>query len=231
MSDPDIDDIAHMAASEGKEVSRDLKQVLLSGLALTVPLLITVLVLLWAFGWVSNALGPFAGLLNALGLTQGLSEALTELTAAALLFGVIFAVGFVARHGPETDLSHRVDVLMEELPGVGTIYTSVERMSDIIVEGDTESFREVKLVEFPHAGSYALAFLTADTPTEIEDAADCDDMMTVFVPMAPNPVMGGHLLNLPRDRVYDVELSVEEGMEAIITTGMAIDENAFNESE
>lgn len=226
MSSPDIDDIAEVAASEGKEVSRDLKQILLSGLTLTVPLFITVLVLLWAFGWVTNALGPLAGLLDTLGFTSGLGDVLTELIAAALILGVIFTVGVAAQHGPETDLSRRFDLLMEDLPGIGTIYTSVDRMSDVIVEGDTESFQEVKLVEFPHEDSYALAFLTADTPTEIEAAADSDEMVTVFVPMAPNPVMGGHLLNLPRDRVYDVDLSVEEGMEAIITTGMAIDENA-----
>ena len=48
--------------------------------------------------------------------------------------------------------------------------------------------------------------------------------------MTPNPVMGGHLLNLPSERVYDIDLSVEQGMEAIVTTGIAIDESARDRS-
>lgn len=225
MSKSDVNDLANVAASETKEVQQDLKQILLSGVVLTVPFFVTLLVLLWAIGWVRGALGPFAGLLNALGLTLGLSVLLTELTAFGVVLGVILVVGFAAQHGPNTNLAHRFDILMEDLPGIGSIYSSVEEMSDLIVAGDTESFQEVKLVEFPREESYALAFLTADTATELEDAVDDADLVTVFVPMAPNPVMGGHLLSLPRDRVYDVGLSVEEGMEAIMTTGMTLDAN------
>jgi len=228
VSRPDIDGLAHEAASETREVRRDFKQILLSGLALTVPFFITLLVLIWAFGWITSALGPLANLLNALGATQGLGELLTELTALGIVLGVIFTVGFAAQHGPNTNLTKRVDILMEDLPGIGSIYTSVEQMSDLIVAGDTESFREVKLVEFPREGSYALAFLTADTSPPLEAAADGEDLLTVFVPMAPNPVMGGHLLNLPRDRVHDVDLSVEEGMEAVVSMGMTIDRNNYD---
>ena len=231
MSSPDLTDITSAAASETKEMERDLKQILLSGLVLTVPFFITILVLLWALGLVSGALRPLAGLLNALGLTQGLSDLLTELTAFGIVLGIVLIVGFAAHHGPEMNVAHRFDILMEDLPGIGSIYTSVEEMSDLIVAGDTESFREVKLVEFPREGSFALAFLTADTTADVEDAADCEDMLTVFVPMAPNPVMGGHLLSLPRERVYDVDLSIEEGMEAIMTTGMSIDKHAHGNTE
>ncbi|WP_459192905.1 DUF502 domain-containing protein [Halosimplex sp. J119] len=225
MSRPDVDDIAHVAAEESQAVRRDLRQTFLSGLALTIPFFITVIVLLWVLGTVSSALTPLANAIVALGPGEEMSRWLVELLAAALVFGVIFLVGFAAQHGPETAIADRFDVLMEDLPGVGSIYTSVERMSDVLVEGDTESFREVKIVEFPREDCFALAFLTADTPREIESAADDADMQTVFVPMAPNPVMGGHLVNLPEERVFDVDLSVEEGMQAIMTTGMAIDEN------
>jgi len=231
MSNPDIDDVDRVAASETTEIRRDLKQVLLSGIVLTVPFFVTILVLMWAFGWVADTLGPLAGLLNALGFTQGLSNLLTELAALGVVLGVILAVGLIAQHGPDTNLSHRVDVLMEDLPGIGAIYQGVEEMSEVIVAGDTDSFREVKLVEFPREESYALAFVTADTAAEFEDIVGCEDMLTVFVPMAPNPVMGGHLLSLPADRVYDVDLSVEEGMEAVMTTGMTIDRNVSGDAE
>jgi len=230
MSGSDIDDVAHAAAVERGKVRRDLRQTMLSGVALTVPFFVTVLILVWMLNAVTNALAPVVDVLVVFGPIEGETPLLAETLAAGLLVGLIFLVGFAAQHGPETHLSNRVDVLMEDIPGVGSIYTSVERMSDVLLEGDTESFREVKLVEFPREGSYAIAFLTADPVAEIEDAVGEEELLTVFVPMAPNPVMGGHLVTLPRDRVADVDLSVEEGMEAIMTTGLAIDEEAREES-
>jgi uncharacterized membrane protein len=164
------------------------------------------------------------------GVVEGTSSLLVEALAAALIFGVVFGVGLLAQHGPNTHFADRVDVLMEDIPGLGSIYSGVERMSDVLLEGDTQSFQEVKIVEFPHEGSFAICFLTAQSPREITEVAEHEDMQTVFVPMAPNPVMGGHLLNLPRERVYDVDLSVEQGMEAIMTTGIAIDESAQDRS-
>jgi uncharacterized membrane protein len=226
MSRSDVDDIAHAAAVEGRAVERDFRQTMLSGLALTVPFLITVLVLLWAFGFVTDALSPLVTVLNAVGPVGELSTILVELLAGAIVVAFVFLVGLAAQHGPDTHFAQRIDAVMEDVPGIGSIYTSVERMSDVMVEGDTESFRDVKIVEFPREGNFVLAFLTADTPHEIENAVGADDMTTVFVPMAPNPVMGGHLLNVPADRVFDVNLTVEQGMQAIMTTGMAVDEDA-----
>jgi hypothetical protein len=47
-------------------------------------------------------------------------------------------------------------------------------------------------------------------------------MVTLFMPMAPNPVMGGFVIHVSRDRVVDVDLTVEEGIRSIVTSGVAI---------
>jgi uncharacterized membrane protein len=39
--------------------------------------------------------------------------------------------------------------------------------------------------------------------------------------MAPNPVMGGYVLHVAEEHVYDVDLTVEEGIQAIVTSGVA----------
>lgn len=230
MSGPDLDDLTDVAAAESRKMQRDLRQTLLSGVALTVPFLVTLLILTWALNVVSNALTPLADVMIGVGPFDGSNRMIVEGLAILTIFGLIFAVGLAAQHGPETDLGRRVDLLMEDVPGVGSIYTSVERMSTVLLESDTESFQEVKLVEFPADGSFAIAFLTADAPSVVQEATSGEDMVTVFVPMAPNPVMGGHLLTLERDRVYDVDLTVEQGMQAIITTGITVDETAADGS-
>jgi uncharacterized membrane protein len=231
MSVPDADEIASAAATEGRVIERDLRQTMLSGAAITIPFFITLLVLAWVLNFLSNALSPVASLLVHLGPGEGMSSVLVELLAGAIVIATIFLVGLAARRAPTHGMGSRVDALMSDLPGIGSIYTSVNRMSEVMLESDTESFQEVKLVEFPRDESYALGFLTSEPPAEITSAAGHDEMVTVFVPMAPNPVMGGHLLNLPEERVYDVDMPVEEGMQAIMTTGVAIDESIHDESE
>jgi uncharacterized membrane protein len=46
-------------------------------------------------------------------------------------------------------------------------------------------------------------------------------MVTMFLPMAPNPVTGGFLTHVPRSRVHDVDMTVEEGIRSILTSGVA----------
>jgi uncharacterized membrane protein len=50
-------------------------------------------------------------------------------------------------------------------------------------------------------------------------------MVSVFMPMAPNPFMGGFVLHVAADRVHDVDMSVEEGIQAVVSSGIAVDEN------
>jgi len=55
-------------------------------------------------------------------------------------------------------------------------------------------------------------------------AAAETDMVTLFLPLAPNPVMGGFLTHIPRDRVSDVDMTVEEAVRIVITSGIATDD-------
>jgi hypothetical protein len=105
---------------------------------------------------------------------------------------------------------------------VGSVYQSFRQMSEVMLDSDAENFREVKLVEFPHEGVYALGFVTAETPPAVADAVGHGQMYTMFLPMAPNPVMGGHLLHVPASRVYEVDMTVEEGVQAVVTSGVAV---------
>jgi hypothetical protein len=95
-----------------------------------------------------------------------------------------------------------------------------------MLESDAQNFREVKLVEFPHEGAYTLGFVTTETPEALRRPAGHEEMLTLFLPLAPNPVMGGHLVHVPADRVRDVEMSVEEGVRTVVTSGVAVGDGA-----
>ncbi|MFB6302593.1 MAG: DUF502 domain-containing protein [Haloferacaceae archaeon] len=220
--------LPHSDRAVGGSIRRTLRQSFIRGVALTIPLIVTLLVFGFAVRSLSRVVVPVVeGVALLLGVGPMPTVAM-ELAALLLLFWFVIAVGFVAerRTGRESRLGRTVDDLMARVPGLGSIYTGVQRLSSVLLSKDTESFREVKLLEFPDEGSYMLCYVTARPPATVREGAGTDEMVTLFVPLAPNPVMGGFLVYAPTERVHDVDLTVEESMQAIITSGVAIDPNA-----
>jgi uncharacterized membrane protein len=198
------------------------RQAFVTGAAVTLPLIVTLIVLGVVVDFVSKQLNPVVGLLTSIAGVGGASDATLKLVAIVAILLVIFCIGVLTERRPTgTGFGALFDTLVSRIPGVGSLYQSLDEMSGLLLDSDTDSFREVKLVEFPAAGSYAFAFLTADTPDVVQSATDHDDMVTVFLPMAPNPVMGGHVLHVSEERVRDVDMTVEEGIQSIVTSGVA----------
>lgn len=56
-----------------------------------------------------------------------------------------------------------------------------------------------------------------------ESAAPVSGMTTLFLPLAPNPVMGGFLTHVPDERVMPVDMTVREAARIIITSGIGAD--------
>ncbi|RXK51113.1 DUF502 domain-containing protein [Halorientalis pallida] len=202
-----------------------LRSAFLTGFAVTIPLIVTLLVLGFAVNFLTNTVNPFVGVVDAAFGTEQLPEVVAEGVVIGVVLVSILVVGLVAEQHPANgSIDETVTQVVSRIPGVGSLYRSVDEMSELLMNSETESFQEVKLVEFPDRDSYAVAFVTADTPDVIETATENDAMTTLYLPMAPNPVMGGHVIHVPNDRVFDVDMSVEEGLQSIVTSGVAVEE-------
>jgi len=207
-------------------VRRRLREAMLTGIGLTVPLIVTVIVMLFFANFLGNFLTPVARVLSgALGLGTGYHVVVLELLTVVTMIGFILCIGLVAESTSGQRIEQTFDAAMARIPAVGSVYTSVNEMSDILLSTDSESFQEVYLVEYPVEGSYTLAFLTADTPDHVAEAVDSPEMVTLFMPMAPNPVMGGFVIHVSVDRVHEVDMTVEEGLRSIVTSGVTMGEN------
>lgn len=198
-----------------------LREWLLNGAALTVPMVVTIIVLGFVVNFLLNLVAPVVTLVELVpGLSPVVEGLAIQIGSLLAILVVVLGVGAVAT-STESSYAPRFHATVEGLPGIGSIYRSFRRMSDVFVEGDAENFQEVKLVEFPQDGAYSLAFVTAETPETVQSAAGELQMQTLFVPLAPNPVMGGFLVNFAADRIYDVDLTVEEAIESIVTSGVS----------
>ncbi|WP_254535175.1 DUF502 domain-containing protein [Halomarina litorea] len=200
---------------------------MVTGAALVIPILVTVVVLAAIVNFVSKTMDPMVNVLaTSLGFVKAdtqVDRAFVKVAAIVVVFGATLVVGVVANTEPTNgrfaDVFHEG---MERIPAVGSIYSGFRQMSEVVVESDVDSFQDVKLVEFPTKGSYTIAFVTADTPSNVEQAAGHPDMVTLFMPMAPNPVMGGYVLHVDRSRVVDIDMTVEEGVQSIVTSGVTV---------
>ncbi|GAA0644010.1 DUF502 domain-containing protein [Salarchaeum japonicum] len=206
----------------GENAYAKVREAALTGVAVIIPLLITIYVLTAAIGVFEDMLRPVREAMLQADVAPFASTLLIELTAVVLLVAVIFAVGFTASFSYGQKAIAYFDKLVERVPGIGAVYKSFRQMSDVMLESDANNFQEVKLVEYPHEGTYTLGFETTRTPKPLRNAASDDTLRTLFLPLAPNPVMGGFLAHIPEERIMDVDMTVEEGMRAVVTTGVAV---------
>jgi uncharacterized membrane protein len=205
----------------GRSAYQIFKESIVAGLAVLLPILVTLLVLNAAAGYIFGTLDQLIAWLTQLGFSTSESTLIVRVVVTLLFVAVVIVVGFLTRFRFGEALIDRVDGLIQMLPGVGGVYKSFRQMGDVMLESEDKNFREVKMVEFPHEGAYTLGFLTTQTPRPLQEAMGRSDMVTLFLPIAPNPVMGGHLVHMPEDRVRDVDMSVEEAMRTVVTMGVA----------
>lgn len=196
------------------------KRWLIQGVVITLPIVITLIVLIVVFNFILGLLDPVVAAVAYL-WSEEPSTTVIQLITVLSLFGFFLLVGLIAELTPGEHISAMVDRVMATIPGLSTVYTSVRQASDMLVADDTDQFQDVKLIEFPHENAYMLSFLIGEAPPTIEDCLGNDEILTVMLPLGPNPTTNGFIMHIPAEDVYDVDLTVEEAIQSIATLGVA----------
>ncbi|MFP4135863.1 MAG: DUF502 domain-containing protein [Candidatus Acetothermia bacterium] len=200
-------------------VLRKLKDVIVDGLVVIMPVTITGY-LLW-LGY--NLIDGFFGRNTVLGAQ--LSNSLERLFGIEWIPGlsIIYTVVLVLLLG----LASRVylgklvqkyaNLVMKKLPLVKRIYPPAQEISEAILgESSFSSFKEVVLVEYPRPDSYTLGFVTNHV----------GDRVTVYIFPAPNPFTG-RILFFPEEDVTYLDMSVEAGIKMVISMGISSPETLY----
>lgn len=221
-----------------------LQEAVLTGIAITIPLVVTVYVLTAILDFIVDALDPIIALLRYLGVIQAIEgtsligflvefelyslvvDFLTELIAIVILLGFVVLVGTVGHNRYGEHVVDVFDYAIASIPGLGTVYKSFRRMGDVMLGEDGENFQEVKLVECFGENVYVIGFKTTDSPRSVEHSAGHQEMISIFLPLAPNPVTGGFLTYIPESQVHDIDMTIDEAVRSILTSGVATGPNA-----
>jgi uncharacterized membrane protein len=105
------------------------------------------------------------------------------------------------------------EAVLERLPFVAKIYTSVRQLLDTMM-AKKETSQRVVLVDFPIPGQKSIGFLTR---TMIDETTG-ELLAAVLLPNAINPT-SAFLQILPISRVTETGLSMEQAMSMIMTGG------------
>jgi uncharacterized membrane protein len=204
-------------------VISNVKSYLLKGLVVLVPLIITVLVLSVALGFLTDIIQPITDSIESL-VGQNLPSSASTVIAFLSLGVIVFLVGFLTELLPTAQkLTEVIHALIESIPGIGSVYSSFRKMSDTVIKGEN-SFRDVVVVQYPSDNTYTLAFVTSKSNSRLNEIAG-EPTTTVFIPMAPNPFMGGFITNIPDSKLHQIDITVQEGAKAFITSGVTLGDN------
>ena len=201
-----------------------MRKYIIAGLLVWLPLAITIWVLLWLLGLMD---GMFSWLLT-------LSQALLPVGADAFIeslrhipgLSVLVMVAMMLTTGVfVTNIFgqwwvRQWDRVMGRIPIVNAIYSSVKQVSDTLFSSSGNAFREAVLVQYPHAGSWTIAFVTGRPGGEVA-AHLIGEHVSLYVPTTPNPTSGFFLM-MPRSQLRPLEMSVDQALKYIISMGVVV---------
>ena len=198
----------------------------LTGLAVVLPAVISLAIVRWLFGTVSNVTDLLLFFLPRPWTHDRGGDGVMYWywSLLALVFGVLLVtlIGRVARNYLGRKLIQLVDELMSRVPLLNKIYGTVKQVNEAFSTSKKSAFKQVVLIEYPRAGSYSIAFVTSEDHQEAT-AKIGQRMVGVFVPTTPNPT-SGFLLVVPEDQFIRLNMSVAEGIKYLISLGAVVPE-------
>ena len=199
-----------------------MKKYLLAGLLVWLPLAVTIWVLHSVLGLLD---GLFAGALSASQavLPQAAHSTLESLKQIPGLGVIVMVIGLLITGVFATNIAGQWALtqgsrLLNKIPIVKSIYSSVKQVSDTLFSSSGNAFREAVLVQYPRQGAWTIAFVTGrpggETATHLPG-----DYISIYVPTTPNPTSGFFLM-VPRSDVIALAMSVDEALKYVISMGV-----------
>lgn len=185
-----------------------LRQRLITGFFVTVPLAVSVLTLLWLFRVIDNLTSGFS--IRLLGqYVPGLGILVTVL--------VVLAIGTLATNVFGGRLLRQAERLLLHVPIFRTIYAPVKQLTVAFSPDNEFGFKRVVLVQRGAPG-WVLGFLTREFTADRGQGPE--KRLAVYVPT--NHLYLGDLIICAPEQVAYPDLSVEQGIRIFLTGGMAL---------
>jgi uncharacterized membrane protein len=197
-----------------RQAGRKISGTFLRGLAITLPLILTIAILYWLVALAEDSLGRliryfFPGLEYWPGF------------GTLVAIAIIFAAGMLMSVWITRRLMFIIDRLLDQIPVVKSVYGGLRDIAMFLSKKDSKSgFRKVVMVRF--AGEMRLiGFVTVEDFADLSSAAGDKDAAPVGVYLPMSYQIGGFTVFVPRSAIEALDMSVEDAMRFTLTAGIS----------
>jgi uncharacterized membrane protein len=185
-----------------------LRRTFLTGIIVTVPLIVSLVTLVWIFGFVDDVATPVST--RVLGRpVPGLGVLITAL--------VVLLVGAVATNVFGRRVLARAESWLLHVPVFKTIYAPVKQLVVAFSPDNDAGFKKMVVVDDARRG-LVMGFLTKEFT--LDRGRGPEAMVAVYVPT--NHLYLGDIVVYPRELAFYPALSIEDGIRIFLTGGMAL---------
>lgn len=185
---------------------------LLTGLAIVLPLIITIELLRWLLQLVESSLAP---------LLQLVLPGSWYLPGMAILAFMLLCIviGYSTRWSGFNWLWQLPGKIMLKLPGTSQIYGMLQDIIDLM-SGKNFTDGSVVMVKLPSADIELIGIITKQGGQSGDRMSSLmqDEQLAVFIPMAYN--VGGYTIIVPRSCTRNLDMKPAEALQLVLSGGL-----------
>jgi uncharacterized membrane protein len=187
------------------------KRRFLAGLLISIPAIVTILIIGWFFRFVDGLLEPVY--YNILGYHV---PGLGFISAVVL----IFIIGIISTNVFGRRIIGYLEMIILRIPVFKGIYTALKQLVDAFSpESKVSSFKKFVVVEYPRPGVFAFGFLTKECVIKRESSGHESCLKAVYIPT--NLIYFGEIALFRDENVFYTDIPIEDGIKIILSGGIA----------
>jgi uncharacterized membrane protein len=202
-----------------QRLKQDLKNDLIAGLLVVIPLATTIWLTINIARWVINFLTQIPKQINPFDeLNPFLTSLLNISVGLAVPLLAILLIGLMARNIVGRWFLDLGEKTLQAIPFAGSIYKTLKQILETLLGDSKTKFRRVVMVEYPRRGVWSIGFVTGIVSSQIQTHLS-ETMVSVFIPTTPNPTSGWYAV-VPESDLITLSMSIEDAFKVLISGGI-----------
>lgn len=192
---------------------KQITRTFITGLAVTLPVVLTIYFLVWAAIVTERALD---------GLLRFVLPQAVYIPGLGVALGVVlvFFIGLLMRTWFVRLIFEWTEKLIYRLPLVKTVYGALRDIFGYFSQSQKQKMKQVVLVRLGDSNLRVMGFVTREDLAGLPPAIGEPGMILVYMPMSYQ--IGGYTALVPRASVQPLDMSFEEAMRFTLTAGVSV---------
>ena len=137
-----------------------------------------------------------------------------------LFIAILYLLGRFLAAGVGRIFLTGVEGLINRLPIVRNVYSSVKQVTDFIFSEREIEFNRVVAVQYPRKGIWSIGFVTGESMLDIRSAAN-EPVLSVLMPTSPMPATG-FTVTVRKSETIDLDITIDQAIQFIVSCGVVV---------